>query len=72
MASGVAYAAGDRLETGSPDCQAGWTGASVDGEGTPPPSLRGASYPAQVAGLRRRVEELEQELERIRRIVSEQ
>ena len=35
------------------------------------PSLNGSSYPAQVAELRRRVRELEEELERIRRIVGQ-
>jgi len=36
------------------------------------PSLNGSSYPAQVAELRRHVRELEEELERIRRIVGQQ
>ena len=36
------------------------------------PSLPGSSYPAQVTALRRQVRELEEELARIRRIVSEQ
>ena len=35
------------------------------------PSLNGSSYPAQVAALRRHVRELEEELERIRRIVGQ-
>jgi len=35
------------------------------------PSLNGSSYPTQVAELRRRLRELEEELERIRRIVGQ-
>lgn len=35
------------------------------------PSLNGSSYPAQVAELRRRLRELEEELERVRRIVGQ-
>ncbi len=56
----------------SPHCEALWTAPSAgDGQGALP-SLPGSSYPAQIAALRRRVRELEEELVRIRRILSEQ
>lgn len=62
----------ERRNEASPHCEALWTTPSVaEGQGVLP-SLPGSSYPAQVAALRRRVRELEEELVRIRRIVSEQ
>jgi len=68
-------AARERGDEASPHCAALWAAPSVgDGQGVAGvlPSLPGSSYPAQVTALRRRVRELEEELERIRRIVSEQ
>lgn len=65
----------ERRDEASPHCEALWAAPSVgDGQGVQGvlPSLPGSSYPAQVTALRRRVRELEEELERIRRIVSEQ
>lgn len=62
---------GERRNEASPHCEALWAAPSVGGPGALP-SLPGASYPSQVAALRRRVRELEEELERIRRIVTEQ
>jgi hypothetical protein len=44
---------------------------AASGPGTGLPSLKRSPYPAQVAELRRRVRELEEELERIRRIVGQ-
>jgi hypothetical protein len=64
-----------RTDDSSPHCEALWASPSTsDGQGVKGvlPSLPGSSYPAQVITLRRRVRELEEELERIRRIVSEQ
>ena len=66
----------ERRDEASPHCEALWAAPSVGGDGQGVqgvlPSLPGSSYPAQVTALRRRVRELEEELERIRRIVSEQ
>jgi hypothetical protein len=65
----------ERREEASPHCEALWAAPSVgDGQVVQGvlPSLPGSSYPARVTALRRRVRELEEELERIRRIVSEQ
>jgi hypothetical protein len=65
----------ERRDGASPHCEALWAAPSVgDGQAVRGvlPSLPGSSYPAQVTALRRRVRELEEELERIRRIVSEQ
>jgi len=66
----------ERRDEASPHCEALWAALSVGGDGQDVPgvlpSLPGSSYPAQVTALRRRVRELEEELERIRRIVSEQ
>ncbi len=64
----------ERRDEASPHCEALWAAPSVgDGQGVQGlPSLPGSSFPAQVTVLRRRVRELEEELERIRRIVSEQ
>ncbi len=65
----------ERRDEISPHCEALWAAPSIsDGQGVKGvlPSLPGSSYPAQVIALRRQVRELEEELERIRRIVSEQ
>lgn len=49
----------------------GWPHVGVGGSGDlAPPSVSGASYPARLAELRRRVSEMEQELERLRRLTS--
>lgn len=70
---GVSRSTSRELSDGvSPYCEALWAAPSAgDGQSTLP-SLPGSSYPAQVAALRRQVRELEEELERIRRIVTEQ
>lgn len=68
-ASTVREARGGALQ----HCEAVWTAPSWRGDADGAlPSLPGSSYPAQVTALRRRVQELEDELERIRRIVTEQ
>lgn len=63
------------MDEASLHCEALWAAPSVgDSQGVQGvlPSLPGSSYPAQVTALRRQVRELEEELERIRRIVSQQ
>lgn len=64
--------AGEGRGEASLHCQAVWTAPSNGIAQRALPSLPGSSYPAQVTALRRRVRELEDELERIRRIVTEQ
>ncbi len=51
-------------------CEAAWPTASQRSPVATLPTLSSSSYPSQLAALRERVRELEQELERIRRIVT--
>ena len=55
----------------SPHCEALWPSYFPGHEAQSLPAPAGSSYPAQIAALRERIGVLEEELERIRRIVTE-